>query len=461
MLIRNALLLNGSRVDIRFNQRIEAIASGLDPQPGEETRDATGHLLLPGLHDHHLHFLAYAASLNSVDCSAPALEQTDALLVHLRTALTDQHTSLRAIGYHEGSASLLDRAALDSVSRTVPIRVQHRTGRLWIYNSAAINELGIDDFPDGAERDSRGSLTGRFFHVDDWLRARVPRRLPDLFQASRQLAALGITGFTDAGPDNNSGTLDLFRQAQKNGQLLQKVTMMGRPELDFDNAGLLALGPCKLYLKESELPDFDALCELIRQQHQRQRPVAFHCVTTTELHFALAALSVAGTCGRDRIEHASLCDDDALPLIQSLNLTVVSQPIFIAERGDRYRQSLAPAEQALLYRARSFIDAGIAFAGSSDAPFGSPSPWLSMRAAVRRLTPSGHRLGVEERLDSNRALALYLGAPDDPGRSVRTLTVGEPADLVLLNDAVIDFEKDPLPTVAATWIDGHYVFKRA
>lgn len=456
MLIKNLVDTDGKPFDLRFSRHIQERGFPLAPSPNEPVHDAGGRCAVPGLHDHHCHFLAYAAALGSVDCAASDLEQPSALKHFLGEQAAYYPDGLRAIGYHEGAHALIDRHFLNSVSASLPIRVQHRTGRLWIYNDAAIAQLRSNEFPDAAERDEEGKLTGRFFHMDDWLRQHFPKPLPDIARASLQLAAYGITGLTDAGPDNDAETVALFRAFQENDRLLQRVTLMGRPDLDFTSTDSLMLGPCKIYLKESALPEFDELCALIARQHQRRRAVAFHCVTEAELHFALAALTEVGSLPSDRIEHASLCDDEALKIIRQLDISVVSQPIFIAERGDRYRASLSEEEQRILYRARSFLDAAIPFAASSDAPFGNANPWLCMRAAVARATPSGVILNPHEALSPQAALSMYLGKAEDPGRQWRSLTPGNPADLVILESAAITL--DTPPRVSKTFINGRCVY---
>ena len=53
--------------DIRIRgKRITDIASDLIAEEGEEVIYANGGALLPGLHDHHIHMNATAASLNSL-----------------------------------------------------------------------------------------------------------------------------------------------------------------------------------------------------------------------------------------------------------------------------------------------------------------------------------------------------------------------------------------------------------
>src|SRR5258707_1022969 len=78
---------------------------------------------------------------------------------------------LRATGWSETSAGPLDRRRMDALTGAVPARVQHRSGAMWVLNSAALREVGADDSDvDGIERDDRGAPTGRLLRADGWLR---------------------------------------------------------------------------------------------------------------------------------------------------------------------------------------------------------------------------------------------------------------------------------------------------
>ncbi|WP_229758442.1 hypothetical protein [Peterkaempfera bronchialis] len=54
-------------------------------------------------------------------------------------------TWVRGVGYHESVAGPLDRDRLDALVAHRPVRVQHRSGALWILNSAGAALLGLDD----------------------------------------------------------------------------------------------------------------------------------------------------------------------------------------------------------------------------------------------------------------------------------------------------------------------------
>jgi predicted amidohydrolase YtcJ len=140
---------------------------------------------------------------------------------------------------------------------------------------------------------------------------------------------------------------------------------------------------------------------------QAPRAPFFHYVTRAELVYALGALREAGATALDRIEHASITPPELLEEVRALGLTVVSQPGFIAERGDAYPDQVEAADQPWLYRLRGFLEAGVPLAGSTDAPFGAADRWAAMQAAVSRRSAGGRVLGAGEALSPEQALALF------------------------------------------------------
>ena len=73
MLIKNAVV-EGVKKDVRCSGAfISAIADDLEPGIGERVVQANGGALLPGLHDHHMHFFATAALQRSVDCGVSSV----------------------------------------------------------------------------------------------------------------------------------------------------------------------------------------------------------------------------------------------------------------------------------------------------------------------------------------------------------------------------------------------------
>ena len=420
MLIRNADIMGDGIADLRIaGGKIVEIGGALSAARGEDSIEASGNALLPGLHDHHIHFLAFAASFNSVRCGPPEVTTADELLHALSAASGGPGEWIRGIGYHESVAGDIDRTWLDQAVPDRPVRVQHRGGRLWVLNSLGLELLGGND----------EARLGRLYDSDAWLRQRLGSALPPLEPASRYLASRGVTGFTDATPTNSADELAIFRKAISEGDLLQNVLMMGSDTL----ADTDMRGATKIHLREAVLPPLDEMTERIEQSHAARRPVAVHCVTLVELMFTLAAFQDAGTITGDRIEHAGVTPAEAIPLIAGMGLTVVTQPNFIAERGGAYLRDVDPADHDSLYRLRAFLDAGIPLGGGTDAPFGGADPWAAMAAAVSRRSANGHVIGAGEALTPEQALALFLGDPRSPGGPARTVRAGMDADLCLID----------------------------
>ena len=192
--------------------------------------DAKGNLLIPGLHDHHTHLIAYAASLVSINCGPPdVFSEAD-----LKSALRGQpgHHWLRGTGYHESVTGHLDRQWLDTWAPDRPIRIQHRSGRLWILNSPGMEMIAnaaLSLAPH--ERDRLTSEDGRLYDVDELLGNLTRSDIPPVKLASQQLAAFGVTGINDMTPSNNPETWQWFSELQVSQALLQKVRMSGRPTL--------------------------------------------------------------------------------------------------------------------------------------------------------------------------------------------------------------------------------------
>lgn len=137
MLIRRAQLENGAVHDVRLERATVTAIGHLEPLLGETIIDAQGGLLMPGLHDHHIHLAALAASLTSVHCGPPAVHDTESFITCLRVS---GNGWLRAIGYHESVAGMLDTTILDRIVYDRPVRVQHRSGRMWFFNSAGLEK---------------------------------------------------------------------------------------------------------------------------------------------------------------------------------------------------------------------------------------------------------------------------------------------------------------------------------
>lgn len=426
MLIKNAQI-NGQCLDVGIEHgRIAAISHSLT---GLADIDAKGCALLPGLHDHHIHLNACAAAMGSVRCGPPQVMSAKDLIKALN--MTGKGW-LRGVGYHHSVAGKIDRAWLDTNGPHRPVRIQHRGGRLWILNSLAMTELGIVE-----------PKNGRL--IDSDVKLRAQSQFPDLKPLIARLLSYGITGVTEVTPSNG---LREYENYIKNAQPL-KLSIMGHAELSAGQSQHL-----KLHYHDHDLPALGSLADEIVQAYRLGRNIAAHCVTRAELMLMLAAIDVArerfGPVTGDRIEHAAIADEVMIGWMKRLDLIVVTQPNFIAERIAAYKMDVPKHEHENLWRLKSFAQAGLKLAAGSDAPFGDANPWAAMAAAMSR--PKGFET---EAISAQAALALYLKPSADAGAKPRQISVGMTADLCLLDRnwqaAQVNLAQ---VNVAATWIDG-------
>ncbi len=404
MLIQRASLLDGTIVDIRVGAQIEEVGDDLRVRPGEGLLDAAGGAVLPGLHDHHVHVHSAASALDSLSVGPPMVSTKTQLAQLLSNVTPGPDGWIRAVGYHESVAGDLDRAALDAMVARIPVRIQHRSGALWILNTAALGRVGLAEHPDGRLRSAdRG-----------WSNA-LARRETDLAELGRRIIATGVTGVTDATPDLGADDMISLMVSHQRGEF--------PPRLRF-------LSPAKKILHDDRL-DLDDLTEWIAGQHGAGRPVAVHCVTAAQLVVTIAALRAAGSHPLDRIEHAAVVPDDNLADLADLarlGLTVVTQPNFVAERGDQYLADVPPAEHDQLWRVASLLRRGRARGAvdrhavrprrpmDGDACRGIPHHAVRHGSGCRRMC-----LGANG-FDDVSGLAGSAG----PGADRRTRTAGRP-----------------------------------
>ncbi|HXO11977.1 MAG TPA: amidohydrolase family protein, partial [Mycobacterium sp.] len=248
MLIQHAVTLEGAAVDLRVGASIDEVADTLTPRPGEDVLDAAGGTVLPGLHDHHVHLFSAAAAATSLRVGPPQVRDRDALAGALASAEAGEDGWIRAVGYHDSVAGPLDRDVLDAVAPGVPLRVQHRSGVLWILNSAGLKRVGLAEHPDG-----------RLRSADSWADA-LGRSVTSLADLSERLSRCGVTGITDATPDLDIADMVRLSELHRHGELRQHVH---------------CLAPGKRILHDDDL-DLEQLAGWIADRHRDTHPVAIH-----------------------------------------------------------------------------------------------------------------------------------------------------------------------------------------
>ena len=270
-------------------------------------------------------------------------------------------------------------------------------------------------------------------------RTRWPAATPISAAISSRLLGYGVTGVTDATPGLGADDIVTLTEEHRHGGLHQ---------------GVHRLSPGKRILHDDSL-DLDELTDWIAGRHHNNGAVALHCVTAAQLVVTLAALRAAGTSPGDRIEHAAVVPADTIAELADIGVLVVTQPNFIAERGDQYLADVDPGDQPALWRLASLLQAGVRVALSTDLPFGGADPWAAMRAAVHRTAATGAVLNDDECVSATTALTMFTGHSERPDVP-RTIEPGQPGDLCVLGappaEALDTLDAD---LVSATVIAGH------
>jgi predicted amidohydrolase YtcJ len=442
--------VEGDRVEVELvDGEVAQVGPALELATApDEVVEGDGGALLPGLHDHHLHLFALAAERASVRCGPPWVRSPGALAdaLHKACQRTEARAWVRGTGYHESVAGDLDRHGIDAIVGDRAVRIQHRSGALWMLSSRALQLLG-DRIPETSdvERDADGRPNGRLWRLDAVMKGTFSGHAPSLTDVDAELAACGITGVTDATPDLDEDTTRLLENAALDADLRADVLLLGasRPL----KPARFELGPVKLLLHDHDLPTLDELVDRILAARSEGRPVAVHVVTRLSLVLTLAALDVVGVVPGDRLEHAAVVPPELRPELARRGLVVVTQPGFLRTRGDAYLADVDPDDLACLYPYAGLLAAGVQVAGSSDAPYGELDPWQVMADAVARITEQGHVLGPEERVSPHTVLLSYLSSPTSPGGPPRRVVPGAAANLCLLGVPHADAMRAPRRTL--------------
>ena len=473
--------------------------------------DLDGRSILPGFVDAHTHPLMHGQCASWADLtSASSVDEVVKLLgEHARTEVRSV-TPIRGFGYdHHRLAEGRHPTAveLDRVVDDRTVTVMHVSGHGFSVNSHGLAEAGITaatPTPPGGviDRDEAGRPLGRVFDAacdlltgPDGVKLgnHGPNlHLPDdpddlarmLDDAQEAFLATGITTVGDCQVTERE--MQAFLTARDAGRLTLRVVMyvlsshvdsldrlgidswLGDDRLSVGGVkhyadGALTGGtaylPCgcgathgHLYHGPGELED------LLVASATAGRQTATHAQGPEAIQLVLDALGRAPLRPdlRHRIEHCGFPSVDQLTEMCRLGVVPVPQPTQVHLYGEGVRRD-HPEVADGMYPSGRIAAAGLPVVLSSDAPVTRPCVMLSCWAAETRLTSAGHVLGDENRITRAQSLTGYTvgGAHALRRDDVGSLAVGNPADLVLLDNDPFTVTVDRLPDVAVleTWVD--------
>lgn len=495
--------------------RIAYVGPLADAPAARRTIHATGRLVTPGIIDSHNHLLLGfdddAVSLEGAQ-TLPEVRRRVAEFARRRPDLDwicAENAVYSIVRDRRPSAEDLD--GLDPLGRPMFVTTYDQHS-VWL-NRQALSALGIATGGDIAwgrpERDATGQATG---WVTDFytsamtvaglaaLQCDIPMYSPDrryrkLRASMRMATALGITTVVE--PQVPLAELPLFERALAEGVLTSRViaalfhpvgadaafrsalrTAVDDAARRADDAGLLRLGPLKLYADDviephtalmledyanrpglRGRPSYDAdggrelvgiLTELDRMGFQTHT----HATGDGGIRLALDAIEhatrVNGTVDRRHgIVHVECLHPDDLPRFAALGVTAAMQPRHCSPDlvGGTWRENVGEDRWSRAWRFRSLLESGATVAFSSDWQVGEMDPLVGLYSAATRAGLDGSDAWTAaERVGLDRALEAYTvhGAHAWHLENARgRIAPGMDADLVAWSGDLYAHAQDP------------------
>ena len=515
---------------VGVGSRAELEADFLGPET--QLHDLQGRTLIPGFVDAHSHFSfvgiqAIAANL------LPPPDGPGSSIAELQAALREYlNSSSRAqdygilIGFNYDDSQLLEqrhptRQELDAVSTSLPIMAIHQSGHLGVYNSKALEVLGINADtanPEGGtiyrEKDgvTPNGLLAENAHIGALLKL-IPRFTPQqsidmLMQAQDIYLANGFTTIQDGrtSPD----TLQGLAQAAKAGYFKVDVVaypdlvsnlqnpMLKGPLMSRDYADHFRIGGVKLtfdgspqgktawfthpYFQPPEHEDANysghplfadeaEARRIMKQAYDHDWQVLVHAngdAAIDQLIRLTDAVQQDIPDTRDPrtvLIHGQYLRADQIPELVRLGIFPSLYPMHTFYWGDWHSSSVAGPELAkFISPTGTLYRAGIKFSIHSDAPVTFPNAMRILHSATNRVTRSGVILGPEERLDALtalKAMTIWPAYQHFEENSKGSIEKGKVADLVVLSQNPITLPREQLLElkVMETIKDGESVYR--
>jgi predicted amidohydrolase YtcJ len=212
----------------------------------------------------------------------------------------------------------------------------------------------------------------------------------------------------------------------------------------------------------------ESLTELVRWCHDRGWPVESHTCGDRAQDAVVSAYAAAYDAApnpalRHRIHHAYLPTPQSLALMARHDIPAVVNPPFLHYMGESFVASLGAERAARMKPGRTYLNAGIALAGSSDSTVSDYNPFVGIWTMVTRRTLTGRALGPDERLTRPEAIRLYTGGAAYAMRREETwgsLEPGKLADLVVLDRDILACPEDEMKAIRPlrTFLGGEEVY---
>jgi predicted amidohydrolase YtcJ len=491
--------------------------------PKAERYDFGDTTIVPGFNDSHMHLGIMSEDLLRVDLFPRKTPSIAAIKSRLREKVerTGPGEWIRASRYDDAKmveGRMLTRADLDDVSRHIPILVVHIACHWGVVNSKALELAGYDEKspdPPGGKlgHDATGHLNGILYEralgrvgyalASEIDPAAVPPRpsedrMVGLSLAVKMLHAAGLTSVTDAfvAPAD----IAVFEEGRRRGILTVRVNMMlgymhydrmrkfgvrsgfGDEHLRINGVKALvdgAIGGRTCLMEqpfEGTTDDYgiqtistNDLRDVVNMVHEDGTRIGVHANGDRAISLLLDQLEAAQVKHarpelHHRIEHCTIINDTILQRMKRLGAIAVPFGNYVNYHGGKLLDWYGRERVKRMFACRSFLDTGVAVAGSSDYPCSPFEVMEAIQSCVTRRGWDGPLIGENQRISTREALALYTtnggyatGEENHKGR----LAPGFLADFVVLDRDPLSIQTNELSSIQVreTWVGAERVFQ--
>lgn len=473
----------------------------------EETMDAEGRTVIPGLIDAHAHFYRFGLQLQTVDLTGTnSFEEVVARIVEFQEEKNVEFITGRGWDQNDWEVQEFPvKDTLDVLFPDTPISITRIDGHALLANQAALDMAGVtpETSAEGGEIEVvDGRLTGILVDNPMSLIANIipqPTReeqISALLDAQEISFGHGLTTVNDAGIGRS--TIEMIDSLQQQDVLNIRIYAMisnTKENLDYyldrdllktDKLNVRsvkfygdgALGSRGAALKEpysdkddhygallSPVEEFRETAERIANSDYQMNTHAIGDSANVLVLKTYDSLLGDGADRRWKVEHAQIIDQEdfgyfsrnIIPSVQPTHAT--SDMYWAGERLGEEREKGAYAFKRLL------DEAGIIALGT-DFPVEQVNPFLTFYAAVARKDlenyPEGgymkeQALSREETLRGMTIWAAYSNFEEDEKGSIEN---GKFADFILLDKNIMEVDESEIPEIKVlqTYLDGERVY---
>ena len=461
---------------------------------------------LPTFNDAHIHLwkvgdlLTYMLDLRGVKSIA---EMQEKIADFARR--NPENEWILARGFNEANfpdGQIPTRQDLDKVLKDKPLYVIRTCAHIAVLNTKALELCDITKqttVPLGGEirLDDSGEPNGILSETALGL---AKRKIPEysatqyrrmILAAQDELLKYGIGAATD--PAVHSELMDVYKAMDKAGELKIRINAIPIMVPDgatqalplpphyesnylkvntvkfFSDGGLSGqTAAIKHFYKNSKKQgvlrlEYDFFKKAALEAQNAGFMIATHAIGDAAIDLVLKvyeAISAANNKGiKHRIEHLCLPELSHLYRMKELGVSSVTQPVFLYELGQNYRNYLPDYYLENVLPFRSMIDAGINVAFSSDAPVVKNfNPWVGIQAAVTRKDSQGEDVAKYQKISVLEAISAYTigGSLAQNEQQNASLNFENKTDFIVVDKNPYEIPSTALSQIKVleTWVAG-------